>query len=205
MTDQDYNHFNAARLNDRNIDELIGLCRGMMADGVVNQQEAEFLRGWIERNRDLRETWPASVIYARITGFMKDGHLDADEAKELMQTLVELTGNTLAESDEILSTALPLCDPAPDVHFQNRKFCMTGKFVTGTREKVEGIIANLGGRAVSTPSFDTRYLVIGEVGSRDWIHSTHGRKIEKAIELQQRGIEISIISEQHWASFLIEN
>ena len=35
--------YNAARLSDRAIDELIGLSRGVIADGVVTQEEAEFL------------------------------------------------------------------------------------------------------------------------------------------------------------------
>jgi hypothetical protein len=42
------------------------------------------------------------------------------------------------------------------------------------------------------------YLIIGEIGSRDWIHSTHGRKIEKALEHNAGGARIAIIGEQHW-------
>jgi hypothetical protein len=49
---------------------------------------------------------------------------------------------------------------------------------------------------------DLNYLVIGEVGSRDWIHSTHGRKIEKAIDYNDRGCRIAIVTEQHWHNFL---
>ena len=35
--------FGAARLNDQGIDELIGLCKGILCDGSVVQGEAEFL------------------------------------------------------------------------------------------------------------------------------------------------------------------
>jgi hypothetical protein len=44
--------------------------------------------------------------------------------------------------------------------------------------------------------------VIGEIGSRDWIHSTHGRKIEKAMDYNGRGCRIAIVGEQHWHGYL---
>lgn len=45
MRDPDLlNHFSNDRLGHRQIDELIGLARGLCADGVLNQQEVEFLQ-----------------------------------------------------------------------------------------------------------------------------------------------------------------
>jgi len=37
------------------------------------------------------------------------------------------------------------------------------------------------------PRAATSFLVIGAIGSRDWIHSTHGRKIEAAVKLREQG------------------
>ena len=37
------NLYSRARLDDRAINELLGLAKGIAADGVVNQKEAEFL------------------------------------------------------------------------------------------------------------------------------------------------------------------
>lgn len=48
------------------------------------------------------------------------------------------------------------------------------------------------------PSGKTRYLIIGDIGSNAWAHSTFGRKIKKAVEVRERGDEISIISEDHF-------
>ena len=39
----------------------------------------------------------------------------------------------------------------------------------------------------------TDYLVIGILGSEDWIHTSYGRKIEKAIEIKQKGFNVAII------------
>jgi hypothetical protein len=62
---------------------------------------------------------------------------------------------------------------------------------------------SLNGGQIGAISRGLDYLVIGEIGSRDWIHSTHGRKIEKAIDYSGRGCHIAIVAEQHWHGYLI--
>ena len=40
-------------VQDRLIDELIGICRGVIADDNVDEREAIFLGQWIENHRDI--------------------------------------------------------------------------------------------------------------------------------------------------------
>lgn len=47
------------------------------------------------------------------------------------------------------------------------------------------------------------YLVIRELGSRDWLHSTHGLKIEKAVHYAQAGAQLAIVGEDRWYSQLV--
>ena len=50
---------------------------------------------------------------------------------------------------------------------------------------------------------EKKYLVIGDIGSKDWSHSSYGRKIEKAVEYRDtKDTGISIVCESHWAKFL---
>ncbi len=191
-------NFNAARLNDRAIDELIGLCKGVIADNVVTQSEAEFLQQWISDNRQVSDAWPANMIYKRVREMLQDGVLDSAEQKELLELLKDLTGGEHKAGSPSLSSSLPLCDPPPAISFAGETFCLTGKFVSGSRQKCEEAVTSRGGKTTKSPTKSTRYLIIGEVGSRDWIHSTHGRKIEKAIDLRSEGHDISIVSESHW-------
>jgi hypothetical protein len=44
------------------------------------------------------------------------------------------------------------------------------------------------------------YLVIGAQSSPAWAYSTYGRKIERAIELRDRGIDIIILHEDDFIS-----
>lgn len=185
---------------DRQVDELLGLVKGVLADGVLCAGEIEFLYRWMEINREVATYWPANVIYPRIAAALADGHVDADEEKELMDLLLSLVGGNTAPLHGARSdaTTLPLCKPAPEVEFSGHRFCFTGAFASGSRSWCEQQVIERGGAAVSSITQKLNYLVIGEIGSRDWAHSTFGRKIQKAVEYRDKGVPIRIVSEQHW-------
>lgn len=42
------------------------------------------------------------------------------------------------------------------------------------------------------------FLIIGSIGNEQWMHTSYGLKIKKAVELREAGTPISIISEEHW-------
>jgi NAD-dependent DNA ligase len=189
---------NAMRIQDRLIDELIGVCRGVIADGVIDESEAIFLGQWIETHREVADKWPANVVYVRVTEMLKDGILSSGERAELLDTLRDLTGEGSPLQEPNQSTTLPLTRPEPDVTFPGSTFCLTGKFVFGSTLDCEESIADIGGAVVSSPTQDTDFLVIGEFCSPDWVHTTFGRAIERAIELRDQGQKIKIISERHW-------
>src|SRR5262245_52077878 len=116
--------FNAARLSDRAFDELIGLCRGVSIDGVVSVTEAEFLKNWIECNREHAGRWPANVLYARLTEMLVDQVLDRDEERELLDLLHDIVGGGLpiAERAASFSSTLPLNSPPPNISFPGQRF-----------------------------------------------------------------------------------
>jgi NAD-dependent DNA ligase len=192
----------ASRIQDRLIDELIGICRGVIADGVVDEREAIFIGQWIENHRDIADRWPVNVLYARLTEMLKDGILTKQEQADLLETLTEITGEDSLIGEGDRSTTLPLNRPEPDVEFEGKIFCLTGRFVFGSNIECEETIVELGGIVDSSPGKDIDYLVIGELCSPDWAHTTFGRDIEKAIELREGGAPIAIISEEHWVNSL---
>lgn len=185
---------------ERQIDELIGLVKGVLADGAICQGEVEFLHGWLTTNRYASTAWPANVLYPRIAQALQDGHIDADEEKELMELLLATVGGNTAplNQEHSNSTTLPLCKPNPPVLFEQHTFCFTGKFNSGTRNWCETQTKQRNGLATSSVTKKLNYLVIGEIGSRDWLHSTHGLKIKKAMDYRDSGTPLHIISEKHW-------
>lgn len=193
--------WNCQRRIDAGIDELIGLIRGILADGVVTESEANTLAGWVARHCEIAREWPVNVLLSRLNRIYADGRIDDDEREDLKALLVEIVG----ENDNVLpnpTTTLPLSRPAPDVIFDRNTFVLTGKFAFGPRRICEAEVLARGGKTANYVVLQTSYLVIGSVGSRDWIHTAWGRKIEKAVEYQKSSA-IAIISEQHWARFLL--
>ena len=193
------------RTQDRLIDELIGISRGVIADGIVDEDEAIFLGQWIENHREVADKWPVNVLYARLTDMLKDGVLSEEEQRELLATLRDLTGESTLFQQPNKSTMLPVDKPQPPIEFEGRSFCLTGKFVYGSMQECEETIAELGGSVESQPGRETDYLVIGELSSPDWVHTAFGRSIEKGVELREQGHPITIVSEEHWVNSLAEH
>ena len=190
--------YNWRRIEDRQIDELIGMCKMAIGDGHVDLSEARALLNWLEQNRESADRWPANVLYSRISEIISDGVINREEEGELIDLLIQSTGQPIDKTLGQMSTSLPLCNPFPLVEYKDQSFCFTGKFFFGPRKKCEDVIVERGGSLSGAPSGKTNFLVIGVLGSSDWVHSTHGRKIESAVELREEGKGIHIISEEHW-------
>lgn len=181
----------------RQIDELIGLIKGVMADGAVHQSEVEFLVKWLEKNKDTLDQWPAVAIFPRLKAALSDGNLDSEEEKEIRDLLhAALEQNAIREAKDAAS--IPYTIPVPEIQFANRTFCFTGKFQSGSRPWCVSQIIARGGMAASKLTQNVNYLIVGEINSGSWTNGKHGRKIGKAIKYRDAGAKIAILSEQHW-------
>lgn len=196
---------NFRRVCDARASELIGIARGMIADGVIQPAEADFLVSWIGENWEL-DGFPFNVLKPRIAAMMADGVIDAAEREELLHILRQLTGVTAGQCGAGLPmpTELPLTDPAPEICFDcDKVFCFTGKFAYGQRKDCIKHTREAGAQAADSLTMKTDYLVIGTVASGDWAHSSYGRKIEQAMNYNDRGCCIAIISEETWVEALL--
>lgn len=195
--------FNASRRRDLDVSEMIGLVKGVLADSVVSAAEAMLLRDWAMAHTETVSTFPGNLLYARLQRIFADGAVTAEEQEDLADLLRQMVGGTAGIiAGEDAATTLPLTLPPPPLTFEGRVFVFTGKFAFGPRTVCEGAVSSLGGRAVSAVTRDIHYLVIGTFGSRDWIHTSHGRKIEQAVGLRSKGHPVAILSEDYWASAL---
>jgi len=191
--------FNRARLDDRLVNQLVGIAHGIIADGVTNRTEAEYLFKWLVANRVVADNPMVGILYERLEGMLEDGVLDHEESAELLDTLSRFCAGDFEIGETLKPTTLPLCNPVPQVKFINRHFCFTGTFAFGSRRDCEAAITARGGTAGSLRK-ETRYLVIGAYATESWIQTAWGRKIEKAVDMRARGLPISIISETHWVT-----
>lgn len=193
----------AAQRQDRSTDELLGICRGLLADGAVNVLEANYLTDWLHRHAEFADVFPFRALLERLHDALADGVLDTDEERDLLDALSRTVGGEAegGNGSRSLSTALPVNDGV-EIRFSGALFVVTGTFAYGPRRTVVEAIETRGGHVKPDVTKEIDFLVMGEVGSRDWKHSSFGRKIEKAVSYRDQGAAIAIVSEAQWRDAL---
>jgi NAD-dependent DNA ligase len=200
---QNSRFFHEARIDRRSADALAGVAAGLAADGKINQQEAEFLKTWIETHLVHLGDPVVNILYKRLGGMLSDGVLDADESVELLEILHQFAGLPVGAARTFsVPNSLPLDSPAPSLDCADRVFLFTGVMAYGPRKACESLIVERGGMIGAGVSKKIHYLVIGSIGNEQWLHSSYGTKIKKAVELRDSGVPIAIISEDHWQKVL---
>jgi NAD-dependent DNA ligase len=195
--------FNRARRTERDISELLGLAKGLLADGVVTEAEALALRQWTHHHADAHDYWAVEAIHHRLERAFADGVADDAERRDLADLLASLVGGRcgVIVGDDA-ATELPLDRPPPPIVWAESVFVFTGRFAFGPRRDCERQVQRFGGRCEPSITRRTRYVVIGTFGSRDWVHTAFGRKIEQAVRYRESGLPLALVAEDHWAQSL---
>lgn len=191
----------AKRLISRDIDQMLGICEFALQDGCIDTHEASAILDWLNNHRSCLDTWPANVLYDRLRYMLADHTLDDEEQRELLSLVMSIT-RPREEGGELTPSSLPLDTPQPALHFEQKSFCFTGVFDFGSRADCHSAVEARGGIAAKGITKKLHYLVIGNIGSEVWKHTSFGNKIAKAVEYRDQGVPLSIIGESHWASFI---
>lgn len=189
------------RLIRREIDQLLGICEFTLQDGLIDAHEAAEIYTWLNNHRACLNTWPASVLYARLRSMLADGVLDDDEQGDLLGLVASIVTPPV-ENKARAPSSLPVDSPVPDIVFDERSFCFTGVFDFGTRTDCHSAIRIRGGVPAERITQKLHYLVIGNVGAETWRHSSFGAKIAKAVEYREQGAPLKIVAETHWSNAL---
>src|SRR5438874_4328661 len=109
------------------IDQLSGICSGMLADGIVGDAEAKFFADYVRKFAGYEPVWPFTDILARVERIFTDGDCNDDEREELKTVMEALCGHVeQAKPEETYSATLPLDSPLPNpILFPERNFVVT--------------------------------------------------------------------------------
>ena len=88
----------AARYDSIDIPELIGLCRGVLADRTINLAEATFILQWLSERPGVLKTWPADELHNLLSRTLEDGVISPAEEEELSELLEEIIGDPVSLS-----------------------------------------------------------------------------------------------------------
>ncbi|MBM4185305.1 MAG: hypothetical protein FJ207_14000 [Gemmatimonadetes bacterium] len=193
----------AQRRIEQGLAEMVGLVRGVVADGVVSSGEATNLSEWTKANPEPAARWPANILTRSLGRIFADGRLDRRERDRLGALLAQLAQNPQGIGRGFpLATDLPITRPEPDVVFEGQTFVFAGELAYGPTRACEREALELGGTCERSVNRRTDYVVIGSLAASDWAQGAFGTLVDEVVQYRSRGVPIAIITEEHWASAL---
>jgi len=117
-----FTRFNRKQIQDRQVDTLIGISKGLIADGKVDQSEAEFLLTWLAQSSLASDNPIIINLLEKLQVMLEDGVLDSDESAELFTLLHSITGDSSEFGELSKTTSLPINKPVPDAKEVNRNW-----------------------------------------------------------------------------------
>ncbi len=192
-------------IDRRSADALVGVAAGLIADGAITHSEAQFLRDWLQNHLAHLHDPVINLLYLRVREMLADGVLDTDESAELFEVLRQFAGMDPSVADSLPQVAgnpLPFTRPVPVLEFSGKTYLFTGVMAFGMRRLCSGLVAEQGATVVKAISGEVDYLVVGGVGSEQWLGSSFGGKILEAARLREAGHGIAIISEDDFLNAL---
>lgn len=188
---------------EQGLAELLGLIRGVLADGSVSADEAERLAEWTHHHPEVAARWPVNLLHRRLERIFRDGRVDGRERRHLSAMVSDLADDPEGMGAGFpLATDLPLTRPEPEVTFAGKTFVFAGEAVYGPTHVCEREVLDLGGRCEGHVTRRTNYVVIGQIAAADWTQSTFGSVIDEVVQYRTRGVPIAVISEQRWIDAL---
>lgn len=166
------------------LQELQVMLKGILNDGEVSLDEVNSLRYWIEEHRDLSGHYPFDRAFNALDDVLEDGRITSEELEDLKAVLSEIVDPIKCHSchDDIAS-------------LRDKHVCLTGEFDFGAKSSVEKLVTDAGGIVDKTVKKSTNYVVVGSQGSDAWKAGNYGGKIQKAMEYNSKGMNITIVEE----------
>ena len=164
-----------------NLQVLQGIINGISCDGEIVIDEINNLKTWLDINNHLAGIYPYDKVFEIVNSVLEDGILTEEEKNELSVSFQEILN--------------PILESRSSISLLDKTFCLTGEFKNGSKSEIKSKLEKLGGIEKKGISSKLDYLFVGELGSEAWKFGKIGGKIAKAQELQEKGINIEIISE----------
>lgn len=163
--------------------DFLSLCEMIVANGRVDALEAMSVLQYVEEHDKLQGDPLLDKVCSLLTAALVDGDIDERESNQLVGLLQGVINPC---SDGVAHR---------QVQIEGKKFCLSGTFYHGSKECIKQFILQNGGQVLSGVSKKCDYVVVGDEGSDAWTTKNYGSKVKKALELQSKGDDIQIVSE----------
>ncbi len=166
----------------KNIQTLKEILETIESDKAISPEELRLLFVWLQANQTLLGNYPYDVLMQSITDIYADGVVEQRE----LQNLLEIVQRFLHPTGAIHNNS---------VDFSQKNVCLTGEFKRGSKEDVAKWFLAKGAVMQTAVNKKTEFVVVGEVGDKRWSFGNFGTKVKKAMELNEKGLQIAILGE----------
>ena len=177
--------------NTKRSDTSLALCElkdflsTITSDGIISKGEFLFLEKWIELHPYLHGEYPYDAICTSIQAILADGIIEANELEEL-----------LALCNKLIDPVHYSCCTCSSSQIEGKNIVLSGEFCHGSKAVIEKMLSERGAVLQKGVTKKTNIVLVGDCGSDAWVAGNYGTKVKKAMELQEKGIEISIVREE---------
>jgi NAD-dependent DNA ligase len=183
------------------IQELHGLLEALSFDSILYDVEIDFLENWLNNHSFLQNTYPFDFVCNQVY-IIKHENVSESDKLEAVNKILELgrcfessklgSTNSNAELVEHLKTDIFL-SPKTEIDFNGKYVCVTGESKEFRRAAIHQILESKGAIIIKAVSGKIDYLIICEHKSNCWAFATYGRKVEKVIELKNKGTNVEVV------------
>jgi DNA polymerase III subunit epsilon len=169
------------------LDELIGILEQINSDGSITEAEVELVNKWVACHTNLKGNYPFDDVFSFLEKILEDNQTTSIELQqmcEFINKIIDPLGNKNT------------CDCGKPVEGKN--ICLSGEFKYGSRDKLTEFLSEKGAFIQKNITRKTDILVVGSLGSNEWVTNNYGTKVKKALELQKIGIPIEIVKEENF-------
>lgn len=169
------------------INILKGILKGIVADNEISSKEIENLRAWMLSYSSFGNSYPFNKIFELVEEVLVDGVVSLEENLMLIDRFNKFINP--------LATGLSHETTKSVINLSGKTCCITGTCTRGTRSEIEEQLTAMGAIVTKSLTRKTDVLIVGGSGNAQWAYGNYGSKIKKALELQDKGIEIRIVGE----------
>jgi len=183
----------------KDVAEMLSRVRGVLADGVVTDEEARALTAFVRARPEVGLSWPGDVLLRRLEAIFDDGRVDEVEREELAFLLNRIMEAEAEAHPGGEGSPLPLDDPPPIVRFAGQTFVFAGTLASGSLGRCHRQVVRLGGTYATTVTPETDYLVLGGFPGPRWEETGLGEEVLRALAVRAAGSPIAIVSEREFS------
>lgn len=154
------------------IQEFLENLKLMLTSNEITTESITRLKDWMDQHQFL----DSELVYKKVRA-------NLDQGGDLKTCLLECV-DPLKSID------------CSSINIDGKLFCMTGNFSFGSKTDVELFILAHGGKIHPTVTRAVDYVIVGNEGDPGWSYGRYGVKVKKAMEMQEKGHPIKIVSEK---------